>query len=79
MAEPIAVTKEHQTEVCRLGQGELCCSYLGFTPGVGMACLKASQFEEMISKRREAKSMAAMGDNCSGPPDFEPTEISRAV
>ncbi len=36
-------------------------------------CAKKTNFEEVLRKRRECRYPGAEGDNCSGPPNFEPT------
>jgi hypothetical protein len=36
-------------------------------------CAKDTEFEELIDGRREGGKINAMGNNCSGPPEFEPT------
>ena len=59
--------------ICKKGQGEKTCSFLGVEPlahGARLVCLKGSGFESNILKRRSEGSMCAKGDNCSGPPSF---------
>ncbi len=63
------VSKDHAKIICRLGELEKCCSYLG-AGKEGLLCLKDTPFREMIIDKREAGTMGSKGDNCQGPPDF---------
>lgn len=65
----------YEEAVCRMGQGEATCSFLTVGPGGNSmyGCAKGSELERTIKQRRAAGSMRAQGDNCSGPPAFEPT------
>lgn len=71
MLKGLAVTKENSfskefaKKTCKLFQDEKCCSYLACGPG-GFECLKDTELEKVIDKRRDEKSMNAMGDNCKG-------------
>ena len=65
--------KKYLKEVCKLGGGTFACSYLGMEAG-GAECLKGTSFQRIIDQRRAEKSMWAMGDNCSGHPDFKLTQ-----
>ncbi|OGN03712.1 MAG: hypothetical protein A2655_04135 [Candidatus Yanofskybacteria bacterium RIFCSPHIGHO2_01_FULL_43_42] len=65
--------QKHLKEVCRIGGGIFTCSYLGMG-AEGMECLKGTGFQSIIDQRRTEKSTGAMGDNCSGPPDFKLTQ-----
>lgn len=69
----MALSKEHLKDVCRLGGGAHTCSYLVMGTA-GFECSKGTGMETMIRERREAGTMNAGGDNCSGAPDFEPSE-----
>lgn len=56
--------------LCRRGQGAATCSFLGLMGG--WVCLKGDdKMEPFIRGKRS--SMSALGDNCSGPPNFTPT------
>ena len=66
MNEPATLPEAHVDEVCKRGQGEKTCSFLGH--GDGYICYKGSMFEHTIRIRRP--KMKAQGDNCSGPPNF---------
>lgn len=66
---PTPISEGHAKTVCKFGQRATTCSFLGMT-GSQFHCLKGSEFESNIKQRREEGSMGAMGDNCSGPPDF---------
>ena len=66
----------HVQNVCRIGQGKKCCSFLiASGEGEGFACAKEDEhlaiFTEILRKRI-AKTIKAQGDNCSGPPSFNP-------
>lgn len=52
-------------ELCKLGSGPGTCSYIAATAG-GWECLKHCGEQRIIDERREAGTMAAMGDNCEG-------------
>lgn len=58
-------SKEFAVKTCKLFQLEKCCSYLACGKDE-FECLKGSSLEAEIDKRRESKSMNAMGDNCKG-------------
>jgi hypothetical protein len=66
------VTETQMKTLCKIGKGKECCSYLIYGQG-GFVCAKGSPLEQSINARRQAKTMNAMGDNCSGAPDFIPT------
>ncbi len=61
-------------QVCKYRQADLCCSFLTMAPD-GFECGKGTPSEAIIRSRREAGTMKAKGDNCSGPPDFEATAV----
>lgn len=67
------IDEKHLKNVCKHGGGAFTCSYLA-SGGQGFECLKGTGFQNIIERRRAEKSMIAMGDNCSGPPKFEPTQ-----
>ena len=65
------LSDDHVKDVCRRGQGAATCSFLVVTSG--WHCAKEPEFQSVyqtIAVRRFTESMNAMGDNCSGPPDF---------
>lgn len=67
------ISKEHVESLCRPGKGPATCSFLGAGPE-GWKCVKDDPgISVVIQQRREAKTIGAMADNCSGPPDFKPT------
>lgn len=68
------VSIEHARNVCGLGGETFACSFLALSSEDGWVCLKGSATEAVINQRRVNKSTNAMGDNCSGPPDFTPTK-----
>lgn len=67
------IDEQHLKNVCKFGGGAFTCSYLGMGTQ-GMECLKGTGLQQVIDQRRAENSMRAMGDNCSGPPNFEPTQ-----
>ncbi len=50
-------------EICKLGHGEKCCSFLAAGAG-GFTCLKNSGLKSLIDERRASGTMNAKGDNC---------------
>ena len=57
---------EDAKRVCKIGQGNECCAYLGAGDN-GLECFKTNpQLKPIIEKRMMAKTMNAMGDNCPG-------------
>lgn len=64
------LTKEFAGIVCRMGEGEFCCSFLAMDKE-GLTCLKNTKYAEEIIHRRLLGTMKAKGDNCSGPPNFQ--------
>ena len=67
---PLPLPAGYDVAVCKFGKGQETCSFLSVS-GDGLRCLKGSSFEPLIKQRRLENSMAAKGDNCSGPPDFQ--------
>ena len=59
------IPAEHVTEVCKPGQGALCCRYLILGPE-GFECAKEGEFSEYFDRCVEAGTMVAQGDNCDG-------------
>ncbi len=68
----MGLDKKHVGEVCGIGKGARTCSFLTMAPE-GWECAKGTSAEQVINARREAGTMNAAGNNCSGPPDFKPT------
>ena len=68
---PLSDMTEHIEGVCKGEGGSSACRYLCMGDG-GIACAKGSVIQSVIDGR--AESMGAKGDNCSGPPDFKPSE-----
>jgi len=54
------------TEVCKLGQGEKVCRYLGFGQG-HWQCLLGTPYQKVIDERVLQGEMKAKGINCAGP------------
>ena len=67
------VSNSDAKEICGVGKGSETCSFLMMGPG-GWECAKGTGLEAHLTSRRDAGSMNAMGDNCSGPPDFKKSE-----
>lgn len=65
------VEATHVQNVCRSQKPGGTCSFL-MMGGDGWECAKDTPFESALRARSEKRVMNAMGDNCSGPPDFKP-------
>jgi hypothetical protein len=73
------ITEEHMQNVCLFRKGEATCRYLKHgdlngTEGdldLGWGCAKADRGSKTAADL-SAFSHVARGDNCSGPPNFEP-------
>ncbi len=63
----------HLKHICRIGQGAFTCSFIGLEDGKFM-CQKGTPEEKFIRTQRELGKMNALGNNCSGPPDFIPNK-----
>ena len=64
------ISNDHVKKVCQPGTAS-CCTYL--TMRDGWTCAKAIGLEgikALLDQRRAEKTIRAMGDNCSGPPNF---------
>lgn len=72
MHEPIEVANTTAENRCGLGKGTACCSYLAMRRG--FVCLKGTQEQATIDERRQAGTMNAKSDNCTGFPLFKPIE-----
>lgn len=70
MAAASVIPDDRLKGVCKSGQGEATCSFIGC--GGEYICLKGTEMEGTIKRRRAERTMRALGDNCSGPPDFIP-------
>ena len=63
----------HLKKICHFGKGKECCSWLMLLPPEGFVCGKEDRgLNANVILRRKEKTMVAMGDHCSGPPDFIP-------
>lgn len=69
--------KTHVMEVCKLGKGSTCCRFLSFSHG--FCCEKKSDIAGLLNARANAGTMRALGDNCSGAPDFVPQQVNAEV
>jgi hypothetical protein len=72
--EEYHLTDDFAKKRCLLGKGAKTCSFLMLS-GLGLECAKAvgnEMFYATLVRKRERGQMVAMGDNCSGPPLFEP-------
>lgn len=68
------LTSEMITNLCKIGKGNATCSFL-MVGSDGLECAKGTSFETTLRIRREASSMVALGDNCSGPPYYRVKEV----
>jgi len=59
------IGEDHLKSVCKLGEGEACCSFL-MMGGGGFECAKGTPFEKPIRDRLAEGTMNAKGDNCTG-------------
>lgn len=59
------LTSDHIKNVCKIGQGELTCSYL-LMGADGYRCCKGTEIENIILQRLAAGTMKSKGDNCEG-------------
>jgi len=53
------------TDVCKVGQGVLCCRYLTMSPS-GWSCEKLTDMGRTIDRKVTAGEFTAKGDNCLG-------------
>ena len=70
------ITEKHLKQVCKIGQREKTCSFLLFGAD-GFSCAKGTSLEAVLEKRRQAREMVALSDNCTGPPDFITACVTR--
>ena len=64
------MTDEYLKDVCKLGQGEACCRYIGVGIGRGFWCAKSDpELKKTIDQL--VHNMNAQGDNCSADPNPE--------
>jgi hypothetical protein len=70
----MAIDEKCLNDVCKLKQGAHTCSFLMVGAG-GFECAKGTSIEGVVYNRRSSGTMNAMGDNCSGPPNFTPSNI----
>lgn len=59
-----SISREHYTDVCKIGQGRECCRYVVGGPG-GLECGKLTPSLKAAIDQR-AESMVAQSDNCPG-------------
>jgi hypothetical protein len=57
--------KEHAKEICKAGQEEKQCAYLGVASN-GYECWKESKISRQIDQKVHDGLMSAKGDNCVG-------------
>lgn len=61
----------HIKDVCKIGQGALCCKYLVMAPA-GFECSKVIPGQkEMIDIQWALHDHVSQGDNCDGVADFK--------
>lgn len=68
---------DHLQQVCRPGAGSQTCAYLMLS-NAGFQCAKGGVAQMYIDLRLAEGTMKAIGDNCSGPPNFTPPGESDA-
>ena len=76
--DPVAVTEEQKERLCMTGEttgSSKTCRYLVMS--AGYCCAKGSSLQATIDAR--VQTMRAKGDNCSGPPNFAPTQPTQAT
>lgn len=56
---------EKVKDICKLGQGENCCRYLGLGEK-GFECLKYTEYALQLDLRVFEKTITARGNNCPG-------------
>ncbi len=71
--DPVEVSDSQAKEVCKFGSSEKTCAFLAISAGIGFVCVKKTNTSSEIRYRLENDLMNAKGNNCSGPPNFEPT------
>lgn len=75
MSDVVKIPDGHERAVCRLGDGEATCAFLTF--GGDWLCAKGMpHVAATIRNRLAIGSMAAKGDNCSGPPAFDSDTVT---
>jgi len=52
-------------DVCKIGQGHMCCRYLVMGTR-GFECVKHSAMATLLDNRVETETITARGDNCDG-------------
>jgi hypothetical protein len=52
-------------QTCKIGQGAVCCRYLG-ADGGGFDCLKLTSLRAYLDERVALGTITARGDNCEG-------------
>lgn len=67
------IPSEHLTDVCGLGRKAGTCAFIT-VGGAGFECAKGLWTEQLIRIRLRDMESNALADNCSGPPDFTPTQ-----
>ena len=66
---------ENINNVCKIGQGNLCCRYL-VVGNKGFECAKNTSLKEALDYRVYKQTIIAQGDNCEGK---EPDELNRSI
>lgn len=72
---PVTITPDQTATLCRKGQGAQICRFLTVGgPEIAFQCAKGSEMHDYLNNRALTGKLKAQGDNCTGPPDFEPLE-----
>lgn len=56
---------DHVRNVCKLGQGNVCCRYLAIG-GQGFECMKNTEMKAYLDSRVLMETIVARGNNCEG-------------
>lgn len=59
------ISKAHLESVCKPGQQEKTCRYVGLGPN-GFFCAKNTPMKSALDERAESEKSRARGDNCDG-------------
>ena len=67
------IDPEHLRKVCLIGQGVVTCRFI-VAGAEGLTCAKGTNVESILKERGDRGQMLAVGDICSGPPNFKTGE-----
>ena len=72
------IPEGYQEHVCLFGKGAEACCFLSLGAD-GFQREKGSSLSALLDARRRAGTMRALGDNCSGSPDFTLPDVQGGV